>query len=252
VSETSYEPGSHFASRARYVSDYGASVIKLLDPKAGESILDVGCGDGTLSRLLAVNGSQVVGIDIDPDMVRAAVSNGVDARLLDGCRLPFEREFDAVFSNSALHFMKPPGDVIRGVARALKPGGRFAAELGTHGNIAAIVTALIAVLQRHGIDGGAHVPWIYLTMEEYCDLLESCGFAIETVHKFHRPTPMPGGIKGWIDILGRWFLDTLPLERRAEACEEVAQLLSYTLKSSTGLWIADYHHLRFKARLVST
>jgi len=246
------EPGGHFASRARYVVDYGTSVIKLLSPQSGERILDVGCGDGTLSRLLKAKGSKVVGVDIDQRMVDEAIANGVDAHLIDARALPFEQQFQAAFSNAALHFMKPPADVINGVARALKPGGRFAAELGTHGNIAAITTALIAVLQLHGIDGSGHVPWVFLTAEEYCDLLEAAGFKIEAVHTFHRPTPMPAGVEAWIEILGRWFLDALPEDKRQMASEQVAQLLSHTLRTSSGLWTADYHHMRFLARLESS
>ncbi|WP_374250343.1 class I SAM-dependent methyltransferase [Xanthobacter sp.] len=239
----------HFACDARFVADYGTSVIKLLTPEAGEKILDVGCGDGTLSRLVQAGGAEVVGIDIDPAMVEASRRNGIDARLMDGRALEFQDAFDAAFSNAALHFMRPVPAVIMAVARALKPGGRFAAELGSHGNIAAITTGLVAVLDRRGIDGGAHIPWDFLTAEEFCDSLESAGFVIDAVHTFHRPTPMPSGATAWIEKLGRWFLDALPLEERESACEEAARLMSHTMKTSRGHWIADYHHLRFKARL---
>ncbi|MEP9355431.1 methyltransferase domain-containing protein [Xanthobacter sp. KR7-65] len=242
---------THFACEARFVADYGTSVIKLLSPEPGEKILDVGCGDGTLSRLVQAGGAEVVGIDIDAAMVEASRQNGIDARLMDGRALAFQCTFDAAFSNAALHFMRPVPLVIESVARALKPGGRFAAELGSHGNIAAITTGLVAVLDRRGIDGGAHIPWDFLTAEEFCDSLETAGFLIDAVHTFHRPTPMPSGAKAWIEKLGRWFLDALPPEQRDEACEEAARLMSHTMKTARGHWTADYHHLRFKARLAT-
>jgi len=249
VPNTPSAPGTHFACEARFVADYGTSVIKLLSPQPGEKILDVGCGDGTLSRLVQASGAEVVGIDIDPAMIEASRQNRIDARLIDGRALTFEGEFDAAFSNAALHFMRPVPAAIEGVARALKPGGRFAAELGSHGNIAAITTGLVAVLDRRGIDGGAHIPWEFLTAEEICDSLEHAGFVIDSVHAFHRPTPMPSGAKAWIEKLGRWFLDALPPEQREEASEEAEQLMSRTMKTSRGHWTADYHHLRFNARL---
>ncbi len=122
-------------------------VLELLMPQPGERILDLGCGDGVLALRLAELGCAVVGVDAAPDMVREARDRGVDARLVDGAALPFAREFDAVFSNAALHWMSAdPDAVIAGVARALRPGGRFVGEFGGHGNVAAIIVALQAAL----------------------------------------------------------------------------------------------------------
>ena len=105
----------------------------------------------------------MVGVDAAADMIAAARKRGLDARVVDGGKLEFSREFDAVFSNAALHWMKRRsrrGDR-RESHRALKPGGRFVAEMGGHGCVAAITVALIAVLERHGIkDGAATIPGI--------------------------------------------------------------------------------------------
>src|SRR4051812_34793970 len=127
-----------YADNARFVSDLGASVVELLGPRAGERILDLGCGDGALTLKLFDAGAMVVGVDASPEFVEAARAAGVDAQLMDGQRLTFRDEFDAVFSNAALHWMPDAAAVVRGVASALRPGGRFVGEFGGHGNVAAI------------------------------------------------------------------------------------------------------------------
>src|SRR5688572_4126096 len=140
----------NYAQHARFVSDLGTFLLDWLDPKPGESILDVGCGDGVLTVKIAERGANVLGIDYSADMVAAAQKNGVPAQVTSAENLPFEKQFDAVFSNAALHWVTDAEGVIRGIAKALKPGGRFVAEFGGHGNIAAIATAVRAVLIRHG------------------------------------------------------------------------------------------------------
>ena len=161
-----WDPDAYDAN-ARFVSDLGAGVVELLDPQPGERILDLGCGDGALTRALIDAGADVVGVDGSPDMVAAARAAGIDAHVVDGHALAFDREFDAVFSNAALHWMTRPDDVIAGVARALKPDGRFVGEMGGHGCVAAVVTALLAVLERRGINGRALIPWYFPTPDDY-------------------------------------------------------------------------------------
>src|SRR5229473_5217581 len=129
---------SRYAENARFVSDLGQAVFDLLSPRRGERILDLGCGDGALTEKIVAAGAQVVGVDASSDMVSAAKRLGLDARVMDAHNLGFNSEFDAVFSNAAMHWMKhDPDAVIQGVCRALKPGGRFATEMGGHGCVAA-------------------------------------------------------------------------------------------------------------------
>ena len=124
----SWDPDA-YARNARFVSDLGAPVVELLAPQAGERILDLGCGDGALTIKLAEMGCDVVGVDSSAPQIEAARRLGLDARVADGERLSFDAEFDAVFSNAAIHWMKPVDDVIAGVWRALLPGGRFVARV---------------------------------------------------------------------------------------------------------------------------
>ncbi|MBM3520657.1 MAG: class I SAM-dependent methyltransferase, partial [Alphaproteobacteria bacterium] len=142
-----------YARHARFVSDLAEGVVSWLAPQPGERILDLGCGDGALTEKLCHSGASLVGVDSSADLLAAAKARGLDARLMDGERLTFDSEFDAVFSNAALHWMKAADKVAEGVSRALKPGGRFVAEFGGHGNVAAIVTAMLAVARHRGGDG---------------------------------------------------------------------------------------------------
>jgi SAM-dependent methyltransferase len=132
-----------YADHAHFVPALGQPVLDLLQPQPGERILDLGCGDGALTEKLVALGAQVVGVDSSANMIGAALQRSLDARVMDARALVFLNEFDAVFSNAALHWIKDDPDApIAGAFRALKTGGRFVGELGGHGCIGAITVAL--------------------------------------------------------------------------------------------------------------
>ena len=239
-----------YARNARFVSDLGQAVLDLLNPQPGERILDLGCGDGALTERLVAAGANVVGVDSSADMVRAAKDRGLDARVVDGYTLEFDSEFDAVFSNAAMHWMKrDPDAVVAGVYRALKPGGRFVAEMGGHGCVAAITVALCATLQEGGLSNPADlIPWYFPTPDEYQARLEAAGFVIEHIALIPRPTPLPTGMRGWLDTFAIPFTTTLPEYKRGEFLDEVTEKLRPVLCDSNGRWTADYMRLRFLAR----
>lgn len=237
-----------YARNAQFVSDLGQGVVELLRPCAGERILDLGCGDGTLALALAQAGATVVGIDSSPEFVTAARARGLDARVMDAQQLAFTAEFDAVFSNAALHWMRDADAVIAGVRRALKPGGRFVGEFGGHGNVAAIQTALIAVLKSRGVEGAGRSPWYFPTAEGYRTKLEAHDFTVETIVTIPRPTPLPTGMRGWLETFAGSFLEGIEDADRSALLDEVASLLSPSLCDESGRWIADYVRLRFAAK----
>lgn len=240
-----------YAKHAHFVPALGQAVLDMLNAKPGERILDLGCGDGVLSEKIAALGTTVVGVDSSADMVSAARSRGIDARVMSGYELTFDHEFDAVFSNAALHWMsKDPDAVVAGVRRALKPGGTFVAEMGGHGNVAAIHVALIAVLERHGVKNAASTsPWYYPTPEAYSVKLERAGFRIESIQLIPRPTPLPTGMEEWLKTFALPFLKDLPESQHAAALGETVALLRPALCDEGGKWTADYVRLRFDARV---
>lgn len=240
---------SHYAENANFVPTLGNEVLKLLAPQTGQRILDLGCGDGALTERIAHLGADVLGVDASADMVGAAQQRGLNVRHIDGHQLPFDREFDAVFSNAALHWMLDPQKVLAGVKRALKPGGRFVAEFGGHGNVAAICTALIASLQFRGISSQGRHPWYFPTTQEYAHLLQTVGFHVDTIELIPRPTPLPTGMAGWLKTFASPFLHNLEEDLQEAIIDNTMNLLAHSLNDGLGNWTADYVRLRVSAHV---
>jgi trans-aconitate methyltransferase len=236
-----------YAKNARFVADLGADILAWLDPKPGERILDLGCGDGVLTQRIAAAGADVIGVDSSDSFVTAAATRGLDARRVDGQSLGFNTEFDAVFSNAALHWMPQAEAVIAGVRRALEKGGRFVAEFGGHGNVAAIITAMRAVGLARKADLSLAHPWFFPTADEYRMLLEKGRLRVDRIALVPRPTALPTGLSGWLSTFRKPFFDQFGDADRAAALNEVEALLRPTLCDGQGRWTADYVRLRVHA-----
>jgi trans-aconitate methyltransferase len=236
-----------YRTNARFVSDLGIPVVELLAPRAGERILDLGCGDGVLTRQLQDMGCEIVGVDSSPELVEAAAALGLEVYLQDATAIEFREEFDAVFSNAVLHWVKEPDEVIRRVFRALRPGGRFVAECGGHRCVETIQRALVAELERRGYDGWAANPWYFPTDQEYGDRLTRAGFDVRYIATIPRPTPLPGDIAGFLETFAGSFTSVLPPGERAAYIEDVRRRLMPSLRGEDGTWTADYTRLRFAA-----
>ncbi|UWZ83257.1 class I SAM-dependent methyltransferase [Occallatibacter riparius] len=242
-----------YGREGAFVHKLAGGVVEWLDAKPGERILDLGCGDGQLTAQLAAIGTNITGVDSSAAMVEAAKSRGIAAEQGSAEQLPFPaNQFDAVFSNAALHWVRGQDEMMAEVHRVLKRGGRFVVEMGGHGNIAAIRVALMAVLARHGYayreDGVNYYP----TPAGYRARLERHGFSIERIELIPRPTPLPeGGMAGWLNTFRRGVLDGLPQELRPAIVNETCALLEPALKDEDGGWVADYVRLRFIAHACS-
>ncbi len=236
-----------YAHNARFVADLGMPVVEWLDPQSGEHILDLGCGDGALTLKLKELGCHVLGVDASQNLINAAQALGLEAQVMDGHALIFDRTFDAVFSNAALHWMKQPELVIRGVAQSLKPGGRFVGEFGGIGNVAIIHQALKAEMRDRGYDPDPLDPWYFPSPEAYQTLLEAHGFEVTRIQLIPRPTSLPTGLKGWLETFANPFTSALPEVERSPFLDAVVQTISPQLTNETGQPFADYVRLRFAA-----
>ena len=235
-----------YAANARFVSDLGQPVLDLLKPRAGERILDIGCGDGALTERIAAVGAHVVGIDPSAELLAAARARGLEVQLADARALTFENEFDAVFTNAVLHWIPELDIVLTQVHRALRPHGRFVGEFGGHGCVAAVCTAIRAVASRRGLE--ARLPWRYPTDDEFASLLASAGFEPEMVRLVPRPTFLPSGMDAWLRTFASTVFAPLDETAREAALSETVDLLRPSLCDSQGRWTADYMRLRFSAR----
>jgi SAM-dependent methyltransferase len=239
-----------YGQNGAFVHGMAGGVVEWLAAQPGESILDLCCGDGQLTARIAASGAIVVGLDASPQMAAAARARGIKVDEGHAEALPYaDGTFDAVFSNAALHWVHGQDAMMAEVRRVLKPGGRFVAEMGGQGNIAAIRVALMAVLARHGFDGREDNVNYYPTPDGYTRRLKRHGFNVEKIALIPRPTPLPeGGMSGWIRTFRRGVLDTLPEAMRNTVVEEAVALLEPALRNEEGNWIADYVRLRFIAR----
>jgi trans-aconitate 2-methyltransferase len=239
-----------YEGRHSFVWQLGQGVFDLLEPKKGENILDLGCGTGQLTHRISEAGATVAGLDSSTDMIGQARQNfpGITFILGDAAEMHFENEFDAVFSNAALHWMLDARAVVAGVARALKTGGRFVAEMGGKGNIAFIQNALQTVLRSY--NGGKVPPFknYYPSISEYSVILEDAGLEVRTAQLFDRPTPLEGeqGMANWLRQFCWYSFEALPAAARETALDEVVRQLREVLYRD-GQWSADYRRLRFIA-----
>lgn len=232
-----------------FVFEYGENVVDLLEPEAGERILDVGCGTGHLSAQIAEAGAEVVGLDTSEEMIRKAQQSHSDCEFVhgDARSFSFEKPFDAVFSNAALHWIPEQDAVLESVASTLAPDGRFVAELGGAGNVAAIVDAVREVAADHGYT--VSNPWYFPTIGEYTTRLEAHGLETRYATLFDRPTELENGAEGlreWLSMFGDSLLVPIPEEERSKVIATVEDRLRAD-HYRDGTWIADYQRLRVVA-----
>lgn len=238
-----------YEGRHAFVWHFGESLVELLAPAPGERVLDLGCGPGQLTNKIAEHGATVVGLDSSPEMIGQARQNFPKLHfvLQNAASMEFDDEFDAIFSNAALHWMLEAEAVARGMFRALRKGGRLVAEFGGIGNVKTIEAAIAEVVGR-SIAVPAPGRRYYPSVGQYSGLLEAAQFEVRFAHLFERPTPLEGenGMENWIAQFSGFQFDPLPAADRKQAVQETVEILRPKLYRD-GQWFADYRRLRIIA-----
>jgi len=235
-----------YKKHASFVSDLGADVVKLLAPKEEESILDLGCGDGTLALCIQRYGSHVKAVDLSEDMVAKAKTKGIDASRASVLELPFVEEFDAVFSNAVLHWVKESSKALENIYKVLKHKGRFVAEFGAYSNIAQIENAIKEFFAKHPEFGAFESPWYFPKESEYTKLLESHGFEVLMSETISRPTPVDE-IANWLEVFANGITEHLEKHEKEYFIQEITKMLRPSLYTKERGWVLDYVRLRIKA-----
>ncbi len=237
-----------YDKHARFVSDLAGEVLELLNPKKDMKVLDVGCGDGVLSKKIEEITNELVAIDYSKEMVQKAKSNGIDASMMSVTDMPFNGEFDAVFSNAALHWVKDAKKATRSIYKSLKKSGIFVAEFGGYGNVETILSAVDKIFKKHDNFGEFKNPWYFPTISEYRKLLENQGFKVEYMELIPRNTKIDD-ISNWLDLFTNGITSHLSQEQKDTFKNDVSKLLKQSrLYSEKGGWIADYVRIRLKAK----
>lgn len=253
--KTQWDVGRYEASHS-YVWKFGEDLLSELRAQPGELIIDAGCGSGQLTAKIAESGARVVGIDHSPDMIAQARINypgarhpNLEFRLAEVTSFTVDQPADAVFSNAALHWVKDQAAAISAIARALKPGGRFVAELGGRGNIGTIMESLGAILG----EVAEQSPWNFPSIKEYASLLEANGFVLQSAVLFDRPTPVegPAGMEDWLQMFGGVFFAGMPESEQRDRRHAIAEHLKPRLYRDSK-WVLDYRRLRVVARKASS
>ena len=239
---TSTWDAADYARVGGFVPALGRAALALLDPQRGETILDIGCGDGTLTLEIKSRGAEMVGIDNSLSMIGAARAKGLDARLMDAADLKFSEAFDAAFSNATLHWVLDKQRAARAIWFALRAGGRFAGEMGGAGNLATLRQALDDELVARGFGPPTYAANWYPTAEEFTELYENVGFRNVEAELIERPTSLEHGVAGWVLVFRRGWLD------RAGVPEDQRPAIADAVAARVGSDVADYVRLRFLMR----
>ena len=239
-----------YESSHSFVWQFGKGLIDLLNPQPAEHILDVGCGTGHLTAKIAESGATVLGLDSSPDMIGQARQNFPKLQfvLQSATTMAYNAEFDAIFSNAALHWVLDAESAAKAISRALRKGGRLVAEFGGKGNIQTIEQTIVSTLARYLGDNVPPSNNYFPSIAEYAAILENAGLELRFAELYNRPTPLEGenGMANWIRQFKWFYFEALPPAQRSQALTDVLEELAPVLHNEKG-WFADYRRLRLIA-----
>ena len=234
-----------------FVAEYGKGLLEFVPENKKQSILDLGCGTGTLTAQLENLSENVIGVDSSENMIKKAQSQYPDIEFMvcDALALPFENQFDIVFSNAVFHWIADHDMLLKNVRKVLKENGLLVCEFGADGNITAIEKAFMQVCSDSGYK--YHPKFNFPTTEYFADLLKRNGLIIDKVYDYDRPTPLKDGEQGLVNWMKQFFasdLEVMPEKLQSEIMKKVENATREQLWNGSE-WVADYRRLRAIAHI---
>lgn len=234
-----------------FVHQYGNSVMELIDANKGSSVLDLGCGNGALTKALQEKGYVVKGLDASNELLSVARKNYPAIEFVQGDAAAFtlSEPIDVVFSNAVFHWINRERQqgMLKCVHNALKRNGQFVFEFGGYGNNQRIHSALATIFSEYG--HCYEMPFYFPTISEYTSLLENTGFRVKYAVLFDRPTELKGenGMKDWINMFVKTPFSIIKTEQEKKTILDKAVGILRDELYIDGKWYADYVRIRIKA-----
>ena len=226
-----------------FVHKYGNDLLQLIDIKKDMSVLDLGCGNGTLTKKMSDMGLNAIGLDSSEDLLEIAHELYPNIKFIkaDATDFTLETKMDAVFSNAVFHWIvkRKQSKMLDCVYKSLNNGGQFVFEFGGYGNNALIHAALQKEFQARKLF--YKLPFYFPTIGEYSQLLEKAGFMIVYATLFERKTELSGkdGLADWIKMFIKTPFEKVDDKIKNEIICSTVERLSKKLYLDSK-WYADY------------
>ncbi len=241
-----------YDEKHNFVAEYGKGLLEYIPDKPNQHILDLGCGTGTLTSQLCAYSDFVTGVDSSVDMIERAKLryDNINFYVCDALYLPFESEFDVVFSNAVFHWISDHNSLAQNIFKVLKSNGMLICEFGVDGNISTIDKVFKASCAEYGYEYKS--KFNFPTSDQFKNVLVNNGFSVDEIYSFDRPTPLSDGEKGLSNWMKQFYaseLAELPKNAKNEIFANVENITKNKLWNGSQ-WIADYRRLRVIVRKI--
>ncbi|OPY78545.1 MAG: Trans-aconitate 2-methyltransferase [Syntrophorhabdus sp. PtaU1.Bin058] len=251
--------GKKYEEASAHQKEWGSALIGELDLQGDERVLDLGCGDGVLTAQIAglVPNGRVTGIDASQGMIEAALPRTRDNLrfiLMDINAIGFHEEFDVVFSNATLHWIKDHRRLLRHVRRSLRDMGRVRFNFAGEGNCLyffRVIREAMSLEKYSPYFAGFQWPWYMPPLDEYRELVKEAGFHEARVwgENADRYFPDTDTMVRWVDQPNLVpFLPCIPEEQRAGFREWVVKRMIEETQQQDGRCFETFRRINVSAR----
>lgn len=251
--------GKKYKLASKHQKEWGLDLISELSFTGNETVLDLGCGDGILTEQLSllVPYGKVLGIDASANMIETAkmiCKNNLEFVHADINKINFENEFDLIFSNAALHWIKNHNQLLKNAYKALKTHGKILWDFGGLGNC----SSFFDVIQNKMLEDkyaqyfkNFEWPWFMPSKSQYIELISTIGFSSYTIKKVNKDryfSNVSEMIK-WIDqpsIVP--FIKYIPYELKETFRQEVIEEMVKKTQQPNGTCFETFRRIRIYAQ----